>query len=213
MIDSQILAFVGLASVLTMTPGADTMLVMRNTLRQGRRAGMLTVLGGCGGILIHAALSGLGLSIILVRSAAIYETVKFAGAAYLIWLGLQSLWRAFHRRAEARQVNSPQSGETRSAYSCLRDGLVSNVLNPKTALFYLALLPQFVHFSNRVLLTSLLLAAIHIAMRFVWLSFITILIQQVRLFMNRPLIQQSLEAMTGTVLCAFGLRLALAHRE
>jgi threonine/homoserine/homoserine lactone efflux protein len=214
MIDSQVLAFAGLAFALTVTPGADTMIVMRNTLIQGRSSGILTVLGGCGGIIIHATLSAVGLSLILVRSAAIYEIVKLAGASYLIWLGLQALWRAFHPQVAGQtQISPPQPSNRTSRYYSLRDGLLSNVLNPKTALFYLALLPQFVHFGNQALITSLLLASIHIAMRFTWLLFITILIQRTREFMNRPFIKQSMEAMTGVVLCTFGMRLALARRE
>lgn len=214
MIDSQILAFTGLAFTLTITPGADTILVMRNTLIQGRSSGILTILGGCSGIVIHATLSALGLSLVLVRSAAIYEIVKLAGASYLIWLGLQALWRAFHPQVKAQtQTNALQPGKRTSKYYSLRDGFLSNVLNPKTALFYLALLPQFVHFGDQVLVTSLLLASIHIAMRFTWLLFIAILIQRTREFMNRSFIKQSMEAITGVVLCTFGMRLALARRE
>lgn len=213
MIDSQILAFTGLAFTLTVTPGADTMIVMRNTLIHGRSSGILTILGGCGGIMIHATLSAMGLSLILVRSAAIYEIVKLAGASYLIWLGLQALWRAFHPQAGEPQISSLQSSKHTSKYYSLRDGLLSNVLNPKTALFYLALLPQFVHFGNQALITSLLLASIHIAMRFTWLLFVTILIQRTREFINRSFVKQSMEAMIGVVLCTFGTRLALARRE
>lgn len=214
MIDPQLLAFIGLAFTLTVTPGADTMLVIRNTLIHGRSSGILTVLGGCGGIVIHATLSALGLSLILVRSAATYEIVKLAGASYLIWLGLQALWRAFRPQAGWQTQASPQQPtKNASKYCSLRDGLLSNVLNPKTALFYLALLPQFTHFDDQVLVTSLLLASIHIAMRFTWLLLITILIQRTREFMHRSFIKQSMEAMTGVVLCTFGMRLALARRE
>lgn len=213
MIDSQILAFTGLAFTLTVTPGADTMIVMRNTLIHGRSSGILTILGGCGGIMIHATLSAMGLSLILVRSVAIYEIVKLAGASYLIWLGLQALWRAFHPQAGEPQISSLHSSKHTSKYYSLRDGLLSNVLNPKTALFYLALLPQFVHFGNQALITSLLLASIHIAMRFTWLLFVTILIQRTREFINRSFVKQSMEAMIGVVLCTFGTRLALARRE
>lgn len=214
MIDSQILAFTGLALTLTITPGADTMLVMRNTLVQGRSSGIFTILGGCGGIVIHATLSALGLSLVLVRSAAIYEIVKLAGAAYLIWLGLQSLWQAFHPEVRAQlQTRAPQPSKHTSNYRSLRDGFLSNVLNPKTALFYLALLPQFVQFGDRVLITSLLLASIHIAMRFTWLFCLTILIQRTGEFMNRSFVKQSIEAIAGCVLCTFGICLALEGRE
>src|SRR5260221_72838 len=93
MIDSRVLAFTGIAFILTITPGADTMLVLRSVLAYGRRAGLFSALGICNGLLIHATLSALGLSLLLVRSATAFEIVKFAGACYLIFLGVQSLWR------------------------------------------------------------------------------------------------------------------------
>ena len=190
------------------------MLVMRNTITQGCQSGLLTILGGCGGILIHAVLSALGLSLILARSVAVYEIVKLAGSAYLIWLGLLSLCRVFqHHSNQPRHTRSQQPVKEMSPCGSFRDGLLSNILNPKTGLFYLALLPQFVHLSDRTLITSLLLAAVHIAMRFTWLSLITILIQRIRIFIDHPFVQQSLEALTGVILCSLGLRLALARRE
>ena len=94
-IDQQIIAFAGIAALLTITPGQDTMLVIRNLMAHGQRAGLLTTLGICCGLFVHATLSAVGLSLILVRSATAFEVVKILGAAYLIWLGIQSLWQAF----------------------------------------------------------------------------------------------------------------------
>lgn len=100
MIDPQIVAFAAIAALLTITPGADTMLVIRNVMARGQRAGLLTVVGVCCGLFIHAALSALGLSLVLVRSATAFEVVKMIGAGYLIWLGVQSLWRVFSSAPE-----------------------------------------------------------------------------------------------------------------
>lgn len=213
MIDSQILAFLGLVLMLTITPGADTMLVMRNAIAYGRQSGLLTVVGGCGGIMIHATLSAMGLSVILVRYAAVYEIVKLIGASYLIWLGLQSLWRALYYRSSQHAYTTHQQIGGKPGWNSLNDGLLTNVFNPKTALFYLALLPQFVDSSDRVLVTSLLLAGIHVVMRFAWLSLVTILLQYIRALIAHPLAQRSLEAATGVILFVFGLRLALVRRE
>jgi threonine/homoserine/homoserine lactone efflux protein len=96
-IDAQVVAFTMIAGLLTLTPGADTMLVIRNVLTGGRRAGLLTTVGACGGLFIHARLSGLGLSLILVRSATAFEIVNLIGAGYLVWLGIQSLREACQR--------------------------------------------------------------------------------------------------------------------
>lgn len=96
-IDPQILAFAATAALLTITPGADTMLVIRNVMARGPRAGLLTTVGTCYGLFIHATLSALGLSLILVRSATAFEVVKMIGAGYLVWLGVQSLRPVFRR--------------------------------------------------------------------------------------------------------------------
>src|SRR5215470_1011467 len=96
MLNTQLLTFVGIATLLTITPGVDTMLVIRNVLMRGRGAGLLTATGICSALFCHATLSALGLSIILVHSAALYEMVKLLGACYLCFLGCRSLWHTFH---------------------------------------------------------------------------------------------------------------------
>src|SRR5258708_16443974 len=103
MFSSQFLAFLGIATILTITPGADTMLVIRNVLARGQRAGYLTGLGVCSGLFIHATLSALGLSFILVRSAALFEAVKLVGACYLIILGAWSIWQMLRMRFQHSQ--------------------------------------------------------------------------------------------------------------
>src|SRR5215472_18180770 len=96
LLNTQLLTFVGVAALLTITPGVDTMLVIRNVLLRGRGAGLLTAAGICSGLFCHATLSALGLSLILVRSATLYEMVKLLGACYLGFLGFRSLWQTFH---------------------------------------------------------------------------------------------------------------------
>ncbi len=217
MFDSQLLTFIGVALVLTLTPGADTMLVMRNVLARGARAGIMTTLGICSGLFVHATLSALGLSFILVRSATAFEVVKFVGACYLIFLGLRSLWQLLrtHRHAtggEAVIDEQPSEQQKVSALRSFREGLLSNILNPKVAIFYLAFLPQFMHRGDPVLAKSLLLAAIHFTLGVLWLSLVAIFLGRVRVFVTRSSVRRSLEAVTGTVLIAFGIRLALAQR-
>src|SRR5260221_14633766 len=135
MIDSRVLAFTGIAFILTITPGADTMLVLRSVLAYGRRAGLFSALGICNGLLIHAPLSALGLSLLLVRSATAFEIVKFAGACYLIFLGVQSLWRVLRHQAEPVAINAENGDivQSRRAQHSYLDGLLTNLLNPKVA--------------------------------------------------------------------------------
>lgn len=233
MVYSQVLTFIAIAAILTITPGADTMLVVRNVLARGQRAGFLTTIGICSGLFFHATLSALGLSIILVRSATVFEVVKIVGACYLIFLGGRSLWQALHahvgttpgiKRAihkaysppdcvpfSASPLSSPdiqKAGKWRS----VREGFLSNVLNPKVAVFYLAFLPQFINPGDFVLGKSLLLAGIHFVLGIVWLSLVTIFLGRMRALLIRPAVQRGLEAVTGAILIGFGVRLVLERR-
>lgn len=213
-IDPQIIAFTGIAAVLTITPGSDTMLVMRSVLARGQRAGLLATLGISSGLFFHAALSALGLSVILVRSAAAYNTVKLLGACYLIFLGCQSLWTALRRR----EGQAPETEETESPLKrsdvkkSFAEGLLNNILNPKVAIFYLAFLPQFISPSDSVFAKSLLLASIHFLQGVLWLTIVTFLMGRMRRVLTRPRVKQTLDAITGVVFIGFGLRLAVEKR-
>lgn len=213
MIDNQVLAFTGIAAILTLTPGADTMLIMRSVFARGQRAGLLTTVGICSGLFFHATLSALGLSLILVRSATAFELVKLIGAFYLIYLGGQSLWQAF--RHGVRKLSTNEGSGTKQKkewWQSFLEGLLTNVLNPKVAIFYLAFLPQFISPSDPVLAKSLLLAGIHFMLGIAWLSLVTMFLGRVRGFLIRPRVPRTIEATTGVVLIAFGARLAMERR-
>ncbi len=207
LIDSQVLAFTGIAALLTLTPGADTMLVVRSALARGRRAGLLTALGICCGLFVHATLSALGLSVVLVKSARVFEIVKLAGAGYLVYLGLQSIWSA----ALGAPRDERQAGPV-GARRAFVEGLLNNVLNPKVAVFYLAFLPQFIGPGDPVLAKSILLSAIHFIQGIVWLSFVTLFVARLRRALTQPRVRRTLECVTGLVLLGFGVRLAMDRR-
>ncbi|GAC1653773.1 MAG: LysE family translocator [Ktedonobacteraceae bacterium] len=217
MLNTQLLTFVGIATILTITPGVDTMLVIRNVLMRGRRAGLLTAAGICSALFCHATLSALGLSIILVHSAMLYEIVKLLGACYLCFLGCRSLWQTFHTLKHGAIVSkepnlmapAQSSYQSTSWWRSIREGFFSNILNPKVAVFYLAFLPQFINAGDPVLAKSLLLAGIHFVLGIVWLSLVTIFVGWLRALLTQPAIQRGLETVTGVVLIAFGIRLAL----
>jgi len=142
MFDSQVLAFTLVAAILTMTPGADTLLVVRNVLRGGRGDGFVTMFGICSGLYAHAVLSALGISVILMHSATAFTVLKIAGACYLVWLGIQSLQSA--GRASAAPELADAGAVRVPAVRSFREGFLTNLLNPKVIVFYLALLPQFI---------------------------------------------------------------------
>jgi threonine/homoserine/homoserine lactone efflux protein len=183
------------------------MLVIRSALSRGRRAGLLTMLGICCGLFVHATLSALGLSVVLVQSASAFEIVKLAGACYLGYLGVQSL------RSAARPA-PPQDPQLRplGARRAFVEGLLNNVLNPKVAVFYLAFLPQFIRPGDPVLARSLLLAGIHFVQGVLWLSLVASFVGRIRPALARPGPRRAVESVTGVVLVAFGVRLALERR-
>jgi threonine/homoserine/homoserine lactone efflux protein len=170
MIDSQVVAFTFVAAALTLTPGADTMLVVRNVLRGGRRDGVITTVGICLGLFMHATLSALGVSVILLHSATAFHLVKWAGACYLVWLGVQSLSSAVRGASHAVDTERCMTTVVVAPQRCFLEGLLSNVLNPKVAVFYLAFLPQCIGPTDAVLPQPLLLAGIHYVEGMLWLD-------------------------------------------
>lgn len=206
--DSQIVAFSGLAALITITPGADTMMVLRNALRGGRSDGWTTAVGICSGLFVHAFFSAVGLSIVLAKSATAFHTVKLAGALYLVWLGIRSLRSA---GTELATAGSAAPAPPRWQQSFI-EGFLSNVLNPKVAIFYLALLPQFIGSHDHVLARSIGLALIHNIMGLVWLGAITVAIARGRERIMTTGFRRWLSRISGGVLIGLGLRLAVEKR-
>ncbi len=210
MIDSQVVAFTVIAAALTVTPGADTMLVVRNVLRGDRRDGVITTFGICLGLLVHATLSALGVSVILMHSAEAFRTVKLAGACYLIWLGAQSLSGAARGPSPDAERGGPAVAVARRGR--FLEGLLCNLLNPKVAVFYLAFLPQFIGPTDPVLRKSLLLATIHYVEGVVWLVVVSILVDRTRRFFMESGVRRWLDGVCGALLVGLGVRLALERQ-
>jgi threonine/homoserine/homoserine lactone efflux protein len=204
-LDPRLLAFVGVAAVLTVLPGADMALVMRNVFAFGRPKTMLTVAGIACGCVIHATASALGMSAILATSATAFTVMKTVGAAYLVWIGVQSF------RTGPAAAPSPHSTPARDA-APFAQGFLTNLLNPKVAIFYLTFLPQFIAPGEPVLRRSLFLAAIHIAMGVAWLSAYAWFIERLGAVLTRPSVKAWLERATGGLLIALGARLAWERR-
>jgi threonine/homoserine/homoserine lactone efflux protein len=201
--------FALLATLLTLQPGQDTLLVLRNAGQGGAAAGIATTAGVCSGLFLHATLSAVGLSALLMASAELFIALKLAGAAYLVWLGVQSLLRLRRPRGADAAPPVRRALATRTA---LRQGFLSNALNPKTATFYLALLPQFAVFPERVLADSLTLAGIHFGIAFAWLGLVSALVDRGRRLLARAWLARAVDGVTGAALLAFGIRLALSKR-
>lgn len=210
--DSQIVTFAVIAGLLTITPGVDTMLVIRNVLARGRLAGLQTTAGICCGLFVHATLSALGLSLILVGSAAAFDAVRMIGAAYLIWLGIQAVRQALVREpggAVRGSTAMAAARRTARARTSFLEGFLSNTLNPKVAVFYLAFLPQFMSAGDRVFAKSMLLATIHFVEGVVWLSALSFFVARLQAWIGQSRVKRTIEATAGIVLIGFGARLAL----
>jgi threonine/homoserine/homoserine lactone efflux protein len=205
-IDGSILAFVGIATLLTILPGADMALVTKVTLLDGRRAALFTSLGICAGLPVHATASALGLSLILATSAEAFTAVKFAGAAYLAYLGIRTIRDSLRPAVDSRVA----AARARSRSAAFVQGFLSNVLNPKVALFYLTFLPQFISPGDNVLAKSLLLAGIHAVLGLVWLPLYAYAIDRVGAAVRGA--RRWLERLSGAALIGLGVRLALERR-
>jgi RhtB (resistance to homoserine/threonine) family protein len=200
-------AFAVFAAVLTVTPGLDTMLVLRTAAVAGRRAGLAAVLGILLGCLAWAVASALGVTAVLIASRVAFEALRVAGAAYLCWLGVRALWRS-RRRSTARTEDDPPERPV-GAWAAFRTGLTTNLLNPKVGVFYLSVMPQFLPAGIDPLAGSLALGAIHIVEGLVWLSLVVAVVGRARGWLTRPTVRRRLEQLTGVVFVGFGVRLAL----
>ncbi len=203
------LPFLAAITALTLTPGVDTLLVMRNATRGGSRDGLLTSLGICLGLFVHASISAAGLSVILLGSAELFIALKLAGAAYLIWLGAQSLRSALRHRGV--RIEASASINVVPALTSLREGLLSNVLNPKPIIFYMAFLPQFIDPGYSALTQALVMAAIHFAIGTFWQGALVLMVGRARQLLRRPRVAQLMDSLTGLLLVGFGTKLAFSQ--
>ena len=198
----DVLAFFVVAAVVIVTPGQDTALTIRNTLAGARRAGIATAAGVSAGQAVWTLATSLGLAAVVAASEPVFQAIKLAGAAYLVVLGLQSLRDALRKRARTERTVAV----TPRAF---RQGLLSNLGNPKMAVFFTSLLPQFGGESFGALLA---LGLVFCAMTFVWLSAYAAAVARAGDVLRRPTIKRVLDAVVGVVLVTLGLRLAIERR-
>ena len=208
-----LLPYLAVIAVLTITPGPDMLLVLRNGVRDGSEAAWVTGLGCCLGIAVHALLAVLGLSAILAASSEAFTVVKVAGAAYLVLLGVQAIRASFRAKGRALGPEPRASAEPRgSTESAFRQGLVSNLLNPKIALLFLTLLPQFVADGEPRVATTATLAAVFLAIAVLWWRAFSLAVAPLGRFLSRPGVVAWFDRGTGALLVGLGLRVALERR-
>jgi threonine/homoserine/homoserine lactone efflux protein len=211
-VGNELLAYVGVAALVIVTPGQDTALTIRNTLIGGRPAGLATALGVSSGQAVWTLAASAGVAALIVASEPAFVALKLAGAGYLVLLGLQTLWSAL-RGPGPERPRSAVAGEARLApRGALRQGFLSNLANPKMAIFFTSLLPQFAPAEGPAFPVLLALGLLFCAMTFAWLCAYAAAVSRARELLARPRIGRTLDAVMGTALLALGARLAAQER-
>ncbi|MYT76139.1 Threonine/homoserine/homoserine lactone efflux protein [Streptomyces sp. MnatMP-M77] len=210
--DAQLIAFTGVAAGMVALPGADFTVVVRNALAS-RTAGLATALGVAGGLLVHTALAVAGLAAVLVTVPVIFRTVQLLGGAYVLYLGISALY-AIRRRSSRDGSSSPVPEEDESGRPvprefrrALRQGFLTNALNPKAPVLFLSLLPQFVPHGQPPLPRTLLLAALVVVLALIWFPAVALLVDRLGRWLRRPRTARAIEGGSGVTLTGLGLAL------
>ena len=206
-----LLLFIVVSGLLTITPGVDTVMVLRTSTSDGPRGGAAASLGICLGLLAWGTSAAFGLTALLAASELTFDLVKWAGAAYLVYLGIKLLMKPRTLLAGI-QVSAEGASLSRKTQDGFQRGFLSNILNPKVGVFYVTFLPQFIPHSANVAAFSLLLAGIHVLLTLVWFSLLIALTVPLGRFLSRPRVVRNLDRVTGCVFVGFGLKLAATKR-
>jgi threonine/homoserine/homoserine lactone efflux protein len=209
------LAFAGVAAVINVTPGLDTMLVLRTSIADGGTTGFLSGLGVIAGSLVWGVAAAAGITELLIASHAAYLAVRILGAAYLSWLGCCTLWRS--RRGHGRETPEteeagPEAAQVRTVtgrLAAFRSGLTTNLLNPKAGLFYMSLLPQFIPHGAPVFGTAMLLTLVDVTEELVWFCFLSAAASALACRFSRASFRRRMEQISGVVFIGFAVNLVL----
>ena len=205
-------AFLGVSIFVIVTPGPDTALTIRNTLLGGRAGGIATAAGVVTGLATWTVASSAGLAALLVASQPLFLAVRLVGAAYLVFLGLQAIRAAFFTKGDTREPVAVRTRTRLRRRAAYRQGVLSNLSNPKIVVFFLSLLPQFVDRGQASFTRLLLLGLIFCAITISWLSLYAVVVARVGDFLRRERVRRGLEALTGLALVGLGLKLATDRR-
>lgn len=207
-----LIAFAGAAVLIAMAPGPSTVVIMRQSMLSGRRAGLATVLGNETGVLAWGVAAAVGLSALLAASRLAYDGLRVVGAVVLVWFGVRALWRV-RRGAPAaeEEVDADAEGGGLPAWRCFRLGLVTNFANPKAGVFAVSFLPQFVPDGWPVPVALVVLSVLWALIDLVWYAVVVWLVGAARRLLGRPGVRR-LEQVSGVVLVGLGARLAAEAR-
>ncbi|MFV0385826.1 LysE family translocator [Paracoccus sp. (in: a-proteobacteria)] len=206
MAPSDVLTFVVIATLLVISPGPNGVLIARTVPGSGRRAGFANVAGFITAFYLHGTLSILGISIILVQSATAFAIVKYLGAAYLCWVGIRAILSAIRQGQPV--TDTPVAKRKRSLRGAYVEGFLTNALNPKVSMFYLAAFPQFISQGTTPAAAAFFLVFLHSMINAVWFGAMVMLFSTVSRSMKNAAFQRHLKIATGVIFIGFGARLA-----
>jgi len=199
-------SFAVVAALMTIVPSIDTALVLRTSITQGRAQAFAAAAGICAGLLAWGVSAALGVSALLQASQLAFDVLRWVGAAYVVWLGLMLIVRSRRRDPLDVEVACPPRESALTAFS---RGLLTNLLNPKIGVFYVAMLPQFLPEGLPAALGGALLALVHVAEGMIWFTVLIVATHALRTWLSRSAVQAWIDRITGVVLVAFGIRLVL----
>lgn len=208
---SSVLAFTAFAALLTITPGLDTVLVLRTAAANGTKAAYAAAFGVCLGVLVWAVAGGLGIGALLTASRTAYDVLRVAGAVYLAGLGLRLLWRT-RRSFPAPETEAIAPVEKALPGKAFRIGVTTNLLNPKVGVFYLSVLPQFLPVGDPAL-GAAALGGIHAIEGVLWFAVLILAVGQIRGWLRRPTVARWLDRLVGLAFLGFGARLWFSHAQ
>ena len=208
---SDLAGFLVLSIIVIVTPGPDTALTIRNTLLGGRAGGVATAAGVALGQATWSVATSAGIAALLVAAEPAFVALKLAGAAYLVLLGAQALVSALRLGRSRATAAAPLRPRLRPA-SAMRQGAISNLTNPKMAVFFPSLLPQFVSPNMTSFAALLTLGLCFCVMTLSWLTVYALVVARAGDVLRRARVRRFVEGLTGTVLVAFGIRVATAPR-
>ena len=203
---TQFFSFALVTSLLVMSPGPNGVLIARTVPTSGRAAGVANVAGFVTAFYLHGALSILGISVILVQSAQAFMIVKLLGAAYLCWVGFKALRDAWRGVAKVTDVSPAK--RRRTLITAYGEGFLTNALNPKVSIFYLAAFPQFIPVGEGAIGSAFMLVCAHAMINAVWFGAMIMMLARLTRYAGSGRFQRALKATTGAVFIAFGVKLA-----
>lgn len=205
----NLLAYIPVATLMVVIPGADTMLLMKNTLSYGPKAGRFTVLGMLSGLSFWTGIAILGLSVVIAKSVVLFTTIKYLGAAYLIYLGIKSLITKQTLAVDQMERSADVPIDRRYHKKSFMQAMLSNVLNPKTVIVYITIMPQFINLNGHVNQQLIILASILTGLAAAWFLILVYVVDYAKKWLNDKKHQQMFQKVAGLLLVGFGIKTSI----